>query len=360
MGPQGEIGPQGDTGPQGPQGSQGIPTIGDTGPQGATGILGPQGDTGDTGPYGVIGPQGPQGPAGPQGSDGQGPQGPQGPVGTVKGPPGDQGDEGPQGPQGPTGDPGPPGATGDTGPPGDQGPPGDTGDTGPEGIGPQGPQGPPGPDGYQGPQGPSGDAGPQGDTGNTGPDGFYGPGLPLYWIYYSAFNYTPPGYLSTYNNTSYTNVIAYTTVTTNSFQPTYIADNWTLMEEIDERTTYGKSYSSIYIDFITSNTLVVYTPDIINSTNGGAIGEYIQVRPNSAIMQSVSVNDFIDFTGYDINIDGGLILRIWQIGQSDGFIDIDIYKLTFYSDWSAITTTSDVSPFAIGPTPINASQGSHP
>jgi hypothetical protein len=132
------------------------------------------------------------------------------------------------------------------------------------------------------------------------------------------------------------------------------------MEEIDERTTYGKSYSSIYIDFITSNTLVVYTPDIINSTNGGAIGEYIQVRPRSAITQSVSVNDFVDFTGYDSTTAGTLTLRIWQLGQSDAFTNIDIFKLRFYSDWSAITTASSVLPFAIGPTPITASQGSHP
>ena len=133
----------------------------------------------------------------------------------------------------------------------------------------------------------------------------------------------------------------------------------TKMEEIDERTSYIKSYSSIYIDFISSNTSIVYTPDTINRVNGGAIGEYIQTARN-VITQSVSVNDFIDFTGYNINIDGGLILRIWQLGESGPFSAIDIFKLTFYSDWSAITTTSDVSPFAIGSTPINASQGPHP
>ena len=71
-------------------------------------------------------------------------------------------------------------------------------------------------------------------------------------------------------------------------------------------------------------------------------------------------NDFIDFTGYNANTDGTLLLRIWQMGQSDAFSAIDIYKLTFYSDWSEITTTSNVYPYPIGPTPITASSGPHP
>jgi hypothetical protein len=326
--------------------------------------LGPEGDTGDTGPYGVMGPTGPQGPVGPQGAAGQGPQGPQGPVGTEKGPLGDQGDQGPPGPQGPTGYEGPQGDVGPQGPGGDTGPQGDTGPIGPEGVGPQGPQGPIGPDGAQGQLG---DDGYQGDTGLTGPtgaDGHYGPGLPAYWIYYYATTYppTPPGYLSTYNNSSYTNVISYASVVPiNPFQiGKYITINWTLMEEIDERTSYVKSYSSIYIDFVSSITSIVYTPVTINRVNGGAIGEYIQTSLDVAITQSVSVNDFIDFTGYDVNTDGTLLLRIWQLGQSDGINTIDIYKLTFYSDWSEITTTSNVFPYLYGPTPITASPGPHP
>jgi hypothetical protein len=131
------------------------------------------------------------------------------------------------------------------------------------------------------------------------------------------------------------------------------------MEQIDERTSYSKSYSSIYIDFITQNTSIVYTPDIVNLTNGGAIGEYEQ-SVAGAITQSVSVNDFVDFTGYNIDIDGQLSLRIWQLGETGGIPFIDIQKITFYADWSAITTTSSVFPFVIGPTSITAITGPHP
>jgi hypothetical protein len=104
--------------------------------------------------------------------------------------------------------------------------------------------------------------------------------LPKFWYYYYSFRYlpSPPGYLSTYNNSSYTNVIAYTTVIPAIYFEigSYFAINWTLMEQIDERTSYVKSYSSIYIDFISQTTSIVYTPVTINQTNGGAIGEYIQ------------------------------------------------------------------------------------
>jgi hypothetical protein len=167
--------------------------------------------------------------------------------------------------------------------------------------------------------------------------------------------------LSTYNNSSYTNVIAYTTVIpSNPFETgTYSAINWTLMEQIDQRTSYGKSYSSIYIDFISSITSIVYTPVTVNQTNGGAIGEYIQ-SVAGAITQSVSVNDFVNFTGYNSNTDGQLILRIWQLGETGAFPFIDVQKITFYADWSAITTTSNMFPFLIGPTPITAVQGLHP
>jgi hypothetical protein len=167
--------------------------------------------------------------------------------------------------------------------------------------------------------------------------------------------------LSTYNNSSYTNVIAYTTVIpVLPFETgTYSAINWTLMEQIDQRTSYGKSYSSIYIDFISSITSTVYTPVTVNQTNGGAIGEYIQ-SVAGAITQSVSVNDFVNFTGYNINTDGQLILRIWQLGETGAFLFIDVQKITFYADWSAITTNSNVFPFLIGPTPITAVQGLHP
>jgi hypothetical protein len=169
--------------------------------------------------------------------------------------------------------------------------------------------------------------------------------------------------LSTYNNSSYTNVIAYTTVIPAIYFEigSYFAINWTLMEQIDERTSYVKSYSSIYIDFISQTTSIVYTPVTINQTNGGAIGEYIQTpQSGGPITQSVSVNDFVNFTGYNINTDGQLVLRIWQLGETGGLTAIDVQKITFYADWSAITTNSNVFPFSIGPTPITAVQGSHP
>lgn len=131
------------------------------------------------------------------------------------------------------------------------------------------------------------------------------------------------------------------------------------MEQIDERTSFLKSYSSIYIDFISQSTSIIYTPNIINQTNGGAIGEYIQTPQGGAITQSVSVNDFVDFTGYNFNIDGPLILRIWQLGETGALSAIDIYKITFFADWSAITTISQTSG-QTGPTSITSTQGPHP
>jgi hypothetical protein len=207
--------------------------------------------------------------------------------------------------------------------------------------------------GPQGPQGPTGDTGPTGPTGATG---HYGPGLPLFWYWYYAFNYSTP--LSTYNNSSYTNVIAYTNVIpVIPFEiGSYITINWTLMEEIG--LVYAKSYSSIYIDFIAQNTLVVYTPVTVNSVNGGAIGEYIQSGPGT-ISQSVSVNDFVDLTGYNINTSGQLYLRIWQLGESGALTAIDVLKIAFYADWSAITTNSQTTGIT-GPTSITAVQGPHP
>jgi hypothetical protein len=270
---------------------------------------------------------------------------------------------GPDGDPGPTGDYGPQGAPGDSGPPGPQGSQGAQGAQGEPGIGPQGPQGPQGGDGDTGAQGQDGFTGDVGATGFIGSDGRYGPGLPRFWYYYYSFRYlpSPPGYLSTYNNSSYTNVIAYTTVIpVLPFETgTYSAINWTIMEQIDIRTSYSKSYSSIYIDFISSSTSFVYTPVTVNQANGGAIGEYVQ-SVAGAITQSVSVNDFVDFTGYNINTDGQLSLRIWQLGETGGIPFVDVQKITFYADWSAITTTSNVSPFDIGPTPITAIQGQHP
>jgi hypothetical protein len=157
----------------------------------------------------------------------------------------------------------------------------------------------------------------------------------------------------------YKNIIGTSVIPVIPFEiGSYITINWTLMEEIDERTSYGKSYSSIYIDFIAQNTSLVYTPVTVNEVNGGAIGEYMQSGPGT-ISQSVSVNDFVDLTGYNINTDGQLFLRIWQLGESGAFTAIDVLKIAFYADWSAITTNSQTTGIT-GPTSITSVQGPHP
>ena len=64
-------------------------------------------------------------------------------------------------------------------------------------------------------------------------------------------------------------------------------------------------------------------------------------------------------TGYNINTSGQLYLRIWQLGESGALTAIDVLKIAFYADWSAITTNSQTTGIT-GPTSITAVQGPHP
>ena len=78
----------------------------------------------------------------------------------------------------------------------------------------------------------------------------------------------------------------------------------------------------------------------------------------SNYFQSFSVNDFVNFTGYNPN-NGPLTLEIWQKGESTGSpVQVNIFKIQFYLDWSIITTTSSTG--ATGPTLLQASTGHSP
>jgi hypothetical protein len=120
----------------------------------------------------------------------------------------------------------------------------------------------------------------------------------------------------------------------------YVSINWTLRERIEFQTSILNSLSSVYIYFVDSNSNV-YTPQIVNQTNGGAIMECLTNLAETD--QSISVNDFIDFTSYQQVNNGPLTLIICQLGERPNpFVDIgvNIQNFAFTANCSIITTNS--------------------
>ena len=260
-------------------------------------------------PKGVTGPQGPQGEQGAQGP--AGPAGPQGPAGAA-------GPQGPAGPQGEKGDTGAPGqgvdivasaaSTSDISSPQNNsfymigndtdgwvlyfyngtwhnlgstaGLPGPQGPAGPQGpSGPQGEQGEQGPAGPQGPQGAKGDQGPKGPKGDPGEDGssvIFTSGSVQWGQSYSNAKISTCHYFIISGSLSYNG---------NTYEIYYIvpkATNAGLFYSASSVLSGNNNNANVEALFfkskirITSTTIVVEQPVVINGTNiVGTSGGYV-------------------------------------------------------------------------------------
>ena len=102
-----------------------------------------------------------------------------------------------------------------------------------------------------------------------------------------------------------------------------MAINWTIAGQ--GSTSTGKS--SVYIDFYNGGTNNTYTPDTINTTNGGVVMNIPMGTTGTTHTNifSASANDYVNLNGYQQEV---LYCSLYQIGNTGTTAYIDTYSMS--------------------------------